>query len=60
MKTYKVWINVEEYDDEADSYDDVFYEEAGEFDNREAAEKFADALMAKAEKKMGGRRDATD
>jgi len=43
MKTYKVWIEIEEYDDETDTYEDMDSPFDGEatFDTEEEAQAYA-------------------
>ncbi len=45
-KTYKVWIEVEEYDDETDEYSDVYLDFGSEesFDTEEEAIAYANKM----------------
>lgn len=51
MKTYKVWIEIEEYDDETDESTDhdPGFSSSAEFDTLEEAEAFANELHDHAE-----------
>lgn len=47
MKTYKVWIEIEEHDDETDEYqnvDSLDFASTGEFSDDMEAERFANRL----------------
>lgn len=50
-KTYRVWVSVEEYDPDTDSYRDVDlpFSAIAEFGEEEAAVAFATAIQAKGE-----------
>jgi len=47
MTTYKVWVSIEEIDEEADEYHDIgLPDPLGEFDTRDEACAFVDRLLA--------------
>lgn len=52
-KTYRVWIEVEEHDDETDEYTDVMLDFGSEqiFDSEEEAIAYAEAMHLAAESK---------
>lgn len=57
MKTYKVWLHIEEIDEEADSYTDVDEPHSvGEFDSLAEAETMRDDVEAYGERVWGYKR----
>ena len=43
-KKYKVWVSIEEIDEEKDHYEDTAYVDCGEFDTLEEAQEHTKAL----------------
>lgn len=56
MKTYKVWIEIEEYDPETDSYMtlDASHAFCAEFESEEDAQKYASQLYDESQKLSQG------